>query len=351
MKYKNQEIKTLVNVDETNNIAEMQLYGQIGKDINGNVFAQDIVTMSNFGFDEVRININSIGGSILEGFSIINAMNVLRISGTRVSTRGVGTMDSMAGVVLAFGDRGRRSAASFSSGVIHEPLFQNAEGKLISLDDLPDGAVKTEATAMRDALLVALSGSTGTNQSELRRIMKQGTRRKADELKDLGLIDEVIDINNVVDIQNKSAIQLMEACAKIEISKPKNRSTMSLVNKALDLNAEASEAAQAAAIDKLKNEVAKVGTLEDDNKTLSDKNAALEAKITELQNAVQADKDAAAEAYVDAQITAGRFSEDKKEALVNQAKADFAGFKTLCEALNGEFVDVTKNLNNQAQGS
>ncbi len=344
MKYKDQEIKSLLNVDEVNNIAETQLYGQIGKDINGNFFAQDLVNMANFGFAEVRININSIGGSITEGFSIINAMNVLRMGGTAVSTRGVGVMDSMAGIILAFGDRGKRSAASFASGVIHEPLFQDPDGNLISLDDLPDGNLKNEATAMREALLIALQGSTGKNQSELAKIMKQGSRRKAAELKDLGMIDNIIELDNKVEIQNKSAIQLMAACANIEISKPNTRKTMNLVNKTLGLNDEANETAQNAAIVALKNQADKAVKAAAD---LAAKQTELDALKNEndlLKTAQLEAANLAAEAYVDAQIAAGRFSEDKKETLVNQAKANFESFKTLCESLNGEFVDVTKSL-------
>jgi len=348
MKYQGKKIKSLVSVSSAENTAQMQLFGVIGKDIDGNRFAQDIVQVSQFGFSEVQININSVGGSIFEGFSIINAMNILRMTGTGVATRGIGVVDSMAGIILAFGDRGKRTAADITTGVIHEPMFEDKDGNLIKIDELPDGKLKTEATFMRTSLLTSLEGSTGASKKELKQIMSEGTRRSAKELKAIGIIDSVFETTNKVDVQNLSDVQLMKACAKIVISQNnslnKNPKVMSIVNKKLGLNPEASETAQAEAIQKITDRAT----------TAEDKVAGFKNKETELQKlkdenkVLQTNADTAnkllVETFVDQQVEAGKFKKEDTEKLVNQATADFAGFKVICESLNGTFVDVTKSL-------
>ena len=266
MNYRGSEIKSLVNVDEESRVADVQLFGDIGNDINGNFFAQDIISMSQFGFNEVRININSVGGSVFQGFSILNAINVLRSNGTKISTRLVGVADSMAGVILAFGDKGRRTASNSSSGVVHEPLFRNNEtGELISLKDLPEGDLKDEATFMMNSLLDSLESSTGSSRKELRQVMSEGSRRTAQELKDLGFIDEVVKLSNEVDIdiKNKTAIELMAAYSGIlKFNNKKNHKKMELVNKSLKLDSQAGENEAVKAIETLQNKVS-------DNKELS----------------------------------------------------------------------------------
>lgn len=347
MIYKNQNIQYLQNVDEEKNVAQVQMFGAIGADFDGNRFAMDLMAVAGMGFDEVNININSVGGSIVEGFSILSAMNTIRMNGGRVATSGMGVMDSMAGIVLAFGDRGRRTATSFSSGVIHEPLVQDEKGNQTPIDQLPEGELRKELEFMRDALITSLTGSTGMTRAQLRKVMQEGTRRDARELKDLGMIDRIVEVTNQVDVKNLSRVEAMAACSKVVISpvnvKSKSK-TMSLVNQKLGLNAEASEAAQASAVDNIINraekaeaDAAKVGDLQTQIDTLKNEKKALEDKLAEGQTE-------AIGAFVDAQIEAGKFDKEKREALVAQAEKDFPGFKVFCESLNGQFVDVTKNL-------
>jgi ATP-dependent Clp endopeptidase proteolytic subunit ClpP len=352
MNYKNANIPTLVNVNEDNQTADMQLFGTFGKDLNGNNFANDMIMVSQFGFKVVKININSLGGSIIHGFSILNAMNVLRLNGTKVETVIIGVADSMAGIISAFGDRGSRSASSFSSAVIHEPMFEDEDGKFITIEELPDGDLKNEAIFMRDALLNSLSGSTGKSLAELRKVMKEGTRRSAKELKSIGMIDQILKVSNEadlkgkIDVKNMSAVELMAASSEIEIltNKSKIIKTMVLVNKSLGLNAEASETAQVAAIEKLQNKADSVKELEKQVDKLTNENAQLKTDVeTQTKSAV--------ETFVDAQIESGKFGKEKRDELVDQAVKDFDGFKAICGSLNGNFVDVTKNLNNNSGGS
>lgn len=343
MDYRGKTIKSLVNVSEDERTANMQLYGVIGEAIDGNLFAQELAMLGEFGFDQVMININSVGGSIVHGFSVLNAMNALRVNGTKVGTYVVGVADSMASIILAFGDRGNRSAASFSSGIIHEPRIDQ-NGKQVLIDDLPEGQLKDELSQMRDSLVNAMASSIGSSKAEVKKLMKAGDiRRTAKELKSLGLVDNVVQLTNEVDIKNKTGVELMAACSNISPSKPK---TMSRVNKLLGLNAEASEDAQVQAIEKLMNKAQdaenKIGDVAKKDKEITD----LKAEVKTYKDQAAAANKAAVESFVDQQIEAGKFQEDKREELVAQAEKDFDGFKAFTGSMTESFFDVNKEIQN-----
>lgn len=323
MNYQGKDLAFLHNVDTSKNTANMQLFGVIGVDLNGDDFAKELLTLSEFGFKAVTININSVGGSIREGFSILNAMNTLRVAGTSVRTYGLGVMDSMAGIVLAFGDRGWRRATNFSSGVIHEPLIVDDSGQAITLDSLPEGEFKAELLFMRESLLTALTSSTGMAKNALREVMKAGTRRTADELRDLGLIDEVVEASNRLEISNLSRIEAMAACSGHYINLEKMEKEKSELEK-LQASTATALADKDSVIADLKNQ-----------------NATMQAELKAVRRH-------AVEAFIDGVIAEGKFKAEKREDLVIQAEKDFEAFKTLCSSLNEAFVDVTKNLTKES---
>ena len=344
MVYNNTEIKHLVNVDKGQNTARVLMSGVIGDTLSGEDFAQSLLMMSSMGFDEVDIHINSMGGSIIQGLSIINAMNILRLNNTRVRTTLVGIADSMAGIVLAFGDRGKRTAASFSSGVIHEPLIKKASGELVPLEEVTDVELKKEMESMRSMLIDSLSGSTGKDKKELLALMKLNKRHNAKDLKKYGLIDSIFKVSNDLDIENKTAVQLMAACSNIVSNNQNNskiKKSMELVNKTLGLQAEAKEQSAVESIKALQNQAdvfkEKYNAEKEKVNELVNEKEELQAKLDEVEKS-------RVESFVDAQIEKGVFSKEKKEALVNSATSDFEAFKVLCESLNGQFVDVTEKL-------
>lgn len=344
MVYNNTEIKHLVNVDDSQNTARVLMSGVIGDTLSGEDFAQSLLMISSMGFEEVDIHINSMGGSIVQGLSIINAMNILRLNNTGVRTTLVGIADSMAGIVLAFGDKGKRTAASFSSGVIHEPLIKKASGELIPLEEITDVELKKEMESMRSMLIDSLSGSTGKDKKELLALMKLNKRHNAAELKKHGLIDSIFEVSNDIDIENKTAVQLMAACSNIVSNNQGNskiKKSMELVNKTLGLQAEAKEQSAVESIKALQNQAdvykEKYNAEKEKVNELVNEKEALQEKLNEVEKS-------RIDAFVDSQIEKGVFSKEKKESLVNSATKDFEGFKVLCESLNGQFVDVTEKL-------
>lgn len=352
MKYKNNDLLFVNNISEPNMVADMLLFGMISGSsgeglVNGDDFAKEMVFLSEIGFKTIRLNINSVGGGIIKGMSIINAMNIVRKNGTSIETHIVGVADSMAGMVSAFGDRGKRTVANFGSGVVHEPLLMKEDGTMVTIDEMEEGEVKTEALNMRSSLIDLMASSTGNDKEFIKSQMKESKRLKAEEMLSFGMVDEIVKLSNeVVDIKNKTAVELMAACSKLEIKK-QNPKKMKEVNKILNLSDDAAEGSAVKAIIALQNKVKNQSEL---LKTATEDKKTLETTVVDLQNKVKATEDEKAENYVDGLINSGKLKKENREQLVNQAKENFAVFKTLTDSLEVTFVDVTKEIKDVSVG-
>ena len=351
MDYKNTKLLHVNNLNEGDSVANMMLLGQIASKrsegrFDGDEFAREMVFLSEVGFKLIRLNINSVGGGIIKGMSIINAMNVARMNGASIETNIVGIADSMSGMISAFGDKGKRNVANFGSGVVHEPLLEKEDGTLIPIDEMEDGPIKAEAIAARESLILLMVTSTGKDKKTVKEVMSKGARLNASQLKDFGMVDKIVSLSNEsVDLKNKTAIELMAACSKIKVESKSKK--MKEVNKILNLSEDAAENSAVNAIIALQN---KVKDQKQDIAKETAKVTKLEGENEVLVNAAKDVADANAEAYVDALINAGKLNKDNRETLVNQAKENFVGFKAITDSLEVEFVDVTKEIKKPSEG-
>ena len=350
MEYKGQNLEFVKNVDSSERTANMVLFGEISSQdgasfINGDSFAKELVFLAEYGIKNIKISINSVGGSIRQGMSIINAMNTARMNGANIETFIIGVADSMAGMISSFGDKGKRNIANFGSGIVHEPLVRNKKGEQVTIEDLEEGVLKSELISMKETLVVLMSSSTGRQKSEISKVMKEGKRLNASQMKSFGMVDSIIRLSNEplqIEVKNASAVELMVACSKINVEKKTNTNKMKKVNEILNLSPDAIETSTVSAIEELQNSVN-----EKDN-AITEKDATilkLQGEVEALENSAKETADANATSYVDSLINAGKLKKENREELVNQAKANFEGFKSLTESLEVTFVDVTKEIN------
>ena len=89
---------------------------------------------------EISFYINSPGGSITDGMSIVDTMNYIKCP---VSTICVGLAASMGSVLLACGTKGKRFALPNSEIMIHQPLG-GAEGQASDIRIHAEHIIKTK---------------------------------------------------------------------------------------------------------------------------------------------------------------------------------------------------------------
>lgn len=314
------------------------IFDQIGKDdekpetpyVDGNEFAKELLRMDGLGKKRIQIWINSEGGSVKEGYSIITA--ILQTQ-TKVDVLVIGIAYSIMAVAALMGRK--IEMMDFSSLMFHNPYN-------------PDGTVDKGLEVIKQSLITAVAKRTGKKDSEVASFMAATTFYTADEAKRDGFIDEVIHCGDsnaprkTADTKTKQAYALKYANKYIaqELTKTKNSTPiitktkpMKTVAKKLGLNEEASEDAIAFEIGKLQ---AKKLSDEDKMKKLEDSLKKAEDDLAKFKKD-KADGDEAeakqkAEDKIEADKKAKLDDEDKKAKKVIEDKKAEDAFKLTAKA-------------------
>ena len=146
---------------------------------------------------EISLYINSPGGSITDGMAIVDTINYIKCP---VSTICVGMAASMGAVLLASGAKGRRFATPNAEILIHQPLIAGGglSGQTTEIKIHADHMVKT-----REKLNKVLSERTGQSIETIQKDTERDHYMTAQEAKEYGLIDEVMDNINNIGKENK----------------------------------------------------------------------------------------------------------------------------------------------------
>jgi len=311
----------IINSQDTEQkTAKMRLYGQIGYDFDGNSFAKEMLYLKDQGVNKIIIVINSVGGNVPQGFSIINAMHELEEEGIKIKTLNIGVAFSMAGIILAAAKRGQRDALDYANQMIHDPSFSGDP------ENIPESK-KEMLQKTKESLRTILSNSSGLNIEIIASMMEKETTLNAKEAKKNGLIDNIINTS----IKPKLSAEMsnysqMVACASFYDNKKDsnkhiinaNKKAMEL-NNLLGLNVEASESAQIEAVKALKEKSQKALEMENKAIALKSEYSALEKKYTEIEEKLARSE---AEKMVNTAIENGQIKADTKELWITNAVND-----------------------------
>ncbi|AEB12168.1 ATP-dependent Clp protease proteolytic subunit [Marinithermus hydrothermalis] len=132
---------------------------------------------------EIKLYINSPGGEVDAGLAIYDTMQYVRAP---VSTICVGLAASMAAVILAAGEPGRRYALPHSRVMIHQP-WGGARGQAADI------AIEAEQILkMRENLNKILSQHTGQPLEKVTRDTDRNFWMDAQMAKEYGIVDQVV---------------------------------------------------------------------------------------------------------------------------------------------------------------
>lgn len=156
---------------------------EVNDDVANIVFAQLLFLESEDPDKEIQLYINSPGGVITSGLAIFDTMQHVRCP---ISTICVGQAASMAAVLLAAGDKGRRYALPNSRILIHQPLG-GTRGQATDIE-----IQAREILNLKDRLTDILVTATGQDRAKLKSDMERDFFMGAHQAKDYGIIDEVM---------------------------------------------------------------------------------------------------------------------------------------------------------------
>lgn len=161
---------------------ELLLGGTIGEQISGVDVAHEMAVLNRLGAKRIRLRLNSGGGNVPEGFSIIGA---ILNSTAEVVTINEGMCASMMGLIYAVGDV--RLSYDFSMLMIHDPLFN---GK--TLESIEDEATRGMVSAVKESLMTVLANNSILTKQSLNKLMTIQKWMNAKEAKSLRFTDKVI---------------------------------------------------------------------------------------------------------------------------------------------------------------
>ena len=132
---------------------------------------------------DIKLYINSPGGSVYDGLAIIDTMNYIEPD---VQTIGIGLQASMGAMLLSAGAKGKRVCLPNARVMIHQPS-SGTEGKITDQE-----IALREGVYLKKVLAEMMAKNTGKSLGEVEKAMDRDYWMSAEEAKEFGIIDEVI---------------------------------------------------------------------------------------------------------------------------------------------------------------
>ncbi|PIU18876.1 MAG: ATP-dependent Clp protease proteolytic subunit [Elusimicrobia bacterium CG08_land_8_20_14_0_20_44_26] len=131
----------------------------------------------------ISIYINNVGGIVTSGMAILDTLNFIKCP---VATYCIGQAASMAAIILACGEKGKRYALPNARIMIHQPLG-GIQGQATDLE------IQTkEILRMKIRLNEILAKVTGQPLSKIEKDTERDYFMSAEEAKNYGIVDDVV---------------------------------------------------------------------------------------------------------------------------------------------------------------
>lgn len=159
----------------------------IGEDINPQTANVIIAQLLHLAHEDpkadIKLYINSPGGSVYDGLAIYDAIQYIKPD---VQTIGIGMQASFGAILLASGTKGKRFMLPNARVMIHQP-HGGTQGQITDQE-----ITLKEGITLKERLIDIMAKSTGQKPAKVRADMERDFWMGAKEAKEYGLIDEVI---------------------------------------------------------------------------------------------------------------------------------------------------------------
>ncbi|MBK0347694.1 ATP-dependent Clp endopeptidase proteolytic subunit ClpP [Aerococcaceae bacterium zg-ZJ1578] len=164
----------------------IMLSGPIDDNVANSVIAQLLFLEAQDSEKDIYLYINSPGGSVTAGMAIYDTMNFIK---SDVQTIVMGMAASMGAFLLAAGQKGKRHALPNAEIMIHQPLG-GAQGQATEIEIAARHILRT-----RERLNEILAERTGQPIEVIARDTDRDNYKSAQEAKEYGLIDNIMENN------------------------------------------------------------------------------------------------------------------------------------------------------------
>lgn len=160
---------------------------EIDDDLANSVVAQLLLLDQKDNTRDIKLYVNSYGGSVTSGMAIYDTIKYIK---SDVTTVCVGVAASMASILLMCGTKGKRLALPNSRIMIHEPRQFTGQGRIATASEQ---IIDTKLIVdMRDQLVGIVAKSTGQTERKIKKDMKEDYWFKPSEALEYGLVDKIV---------------------------------------------------------------------------------------------------------------------------------------------------------------
>lgn len=159
------------------------LGGPIDDDVANIIIAQLLFLQSEDPKKDIRLYINSPGGSVTSALAILDTMRHIK---NDVSTVCVGMAASAAALLLSAGQKGKRFSLPNSEIMIHQPMG-GAQGQASDIEITAKQILK-----LKSKLNQIMADNTGKSLSQIEKDADRDYYMSADEAKKYGIVDKVL---------------------------------------------------------------------------------------------------------------------------------------------------------------
>lgn len=166
----------------------IMLSGPIEDDMANSIVAQLLFLDAQDSTKDIYLYINSPGGVVTSGMAIYDTMNFIK---SDVQTIVIGMAASMASVLVSSGAKGKRFGLPHSQVLIHQPSG-GAQGQQTEIEIVAEEILKT-----RKKINQILADNSGQSVEKLNHDTERDNYLSAQEAKDYGLIDDIMENNKL----------------------------------------------------------------------------------------------------------------------------------------------------------
>lgn len=156
----------------------------VNDSVAANIVAQMLFLESEDPEKDINLYINSPGGVVSSGLAIYDTMQYVRCN---VATTCIGMAASMGAVLLTAGEKGKRAVLPNARVMIHQPLG-GVQGQASDIE-----IEAREILRIKNSLSTILAKHTGRTLEDITRDSDRNKWMDANETKEYGLVDRVLE--------------------------------------------------------------------------------------------------------------------------------------------------------------
>ena len=160
------------------------LTGEVNDAVSSVICAQFLFLESEDPKKDIFLYVNSPGGVVSSGLAIYDTMQYIK---PEVSTLCIGQAASMGSFLLAAGTKGKRFSLPNSRIMVHQPSA-GFQGQATDIE-----IHANEVLSLKKRLNEIYSKHTGKSVDEIKQALERDNFMTAENAKDFGLIDKVVD--------------------------------------------------------------------------------------------------------------------------------------------------------------